>query len=38
MAELSYTTRSIRQHGAKDNWEVTLSHRNPMTGEVCALR
>ena len=34
MAELNYTTRSIRRHGAKDMWEITLSHRNPLTGEV----
>ena len=34
MAELNYTTRSIRRHGAKDMWEVTLSHKNPITGEV----
>ena len=34
MAELNYTTRSIRQRGAEGMWEVTLSHRNPLTGEV----
>lgn len=34
MAELNYTTRSIRRHGAENMWEVTLSHRNPITGEV----
>ena len=34
MAELNYTTRNIRRHGAKDMWEITLSHRNPLTGEV----
>lgn len=34
MAQITYTPRSIRQHGAKDNWEVTLSHTNPMTGET----
>ena len=34
MAELNYTTRSIRQRGAKDTWEITLSHRNPLTGET----
>ncbi|HAM16192.1 MAG TPA: hypothetical protein DCP91_10145 [Eggerthellaceae bacterium] len=34
MTELNYTPRSIRRHGAKDMWEVTLSHKNPITGEV----
>ncbi|WP_165062326.1 phage integrase SAM-like domain-containing protein [Adlercreutzia sp. ZJ154] len=34
MAELNYTTRNIRQRGAEGMWEVTLSHRNPLTGEV----
>ena len=34
MAELSYTTRSIRKRGAKDTWEITLSHKNPLTGET----
>ena len=34
MAELNYTARSIRRHGAKDMWEISLSHKNPLTGEV----
>jgi hypothetical protein len=34
MAELNYTTRSIRRHGADNMWEITLSHRNPITGEI----
>ena len=34
MAELKYTTRSIRQRGAKEMWGITLSHKNPITGET----
>ena len=33
MAELSYTTRGIRRRRNTDKWEITLSHRNPITGE-----
>ncbi|MGI6535115.1 MAG: tyrosine-type recombinase/integrase [Eggerthellaceae bacterium] len=34
MAELNYTTRSMRRRRGTDMWEVTLSHKNPLTGEV----
>jgi len=34
MAELNYTTRGIRRRRDTDKWEITLSHRNPITGEV----
>ena len=34
MAELTYTTRGVRQRGQKDSWEITLSHKDPITGEV----
>ena len=34
MAELTYTTRGVRQHGQKDSWEITLSHKDPITGEA----
>ncbi len=34
MAELRYTTRSMRRRRRTDKWEVTLSHTNPMAGET----
>lgn len=34
MAELTYTTRGVRQRGQKDSWEITLSHKDPITGEA----
>lgn len=34
MAELTYTTRGVRQRGQKDSWEITLSHKDPVTGEA----
>lgn len=33
MADLNYTTRGIRRRRNTDKWEITLSHRNPITGE-----
>ena len=33
MAELNYTTRSIRRRRNTDMWEISLSHTNPITGE-----
>ncbi len=32
--ELNYTTRSMRRRRGTDMWEVSLSHTNPLTGEV----
>ena len=32
MAELTYTTRGVRQRGQKDSWEITFSHKDPITG------
>ena len=34
MAKTHYTTRSLRQRGQGDTWEVTLSHRDPATGKT----
>ncbi len=34
MAELTYTTRGVRQRGQKDSWEITFSHKDPITGEA----
>lgn len=34
MAELNYTTRSMRRRRGTDMWEISLSHKNPLTGEV----
>lgn len=34
MKKTNYSTRSIRQRGGKDMWEISLSHQNPMTGET----
>ena len=33
MAELNYTTRSIRRRRNTDMWEISLSHTNPITGK-----
>lgn len=30
---MKYTSRGLRQRGAKDQWEATLSHTDPVTGE-----
>lgn len=34
MADLNYTTRNMRRRRGTDMWEISLSHRNPLTGEV----
>ena len=34
MAELTYTTRGVRQRGQKDSWEITFSHKDPITGKA----
>lgn len=31
---MKYTSRGLRQQGAKDQWEATLSHTDPSTGET----
>ena len=31
---MKYTSRGLRQRGAKDQWEATLSHTDPSTGET----
>lgn len=31
---MKYTSRGLRRRGESDNWEVTLSHTDPMTGET----
>ena len=33
MASTNYTTRGIRRRRGTDKWEITLSHRDPFTGE-----
>ena len=33
MAKLNYTTRGIRRRRDSDKWEITLSHKDPLTGE-----
>ena len=33
MAKLNYTTRGIRRRRDSDKWEITLSHKDPITGE-----
>ena len=34
MASIRYTSRSLRRRRNTDTWEVVLSHKNPITGEV----
>ena len=34
MSKTYYTTRSLRQRKGTNMWEVTLSHKNPLTGEI----
>ena len=30
---MEYTSRGLRRGGDTDQWEVTLSHKDPVTGE-----
>ena len=30
---MEYTSRGLKRRGDTDKWEVTLSHRDPLTGE-----
>lgn len=34
MADLNYTARSMRRRRGTDMWEISLSHKNPLTGET----
>lgn len=34
MAELNYKTRSMRRRRDTNMWEISLSHKNPLTGET----
>ena len=34
MADLNYTARSMRRRRGTDRWEISLSHKNPLTGET----
>ena len=31
---MKYTSRGLRRRGEADQWEATLSHRDPLSGEV----
>ena len=38
MQGLRYTSRGLRRRNNTDKWEVTLVHKDPLTGEAMTIK